>query len=118
MKVIIAGSRKILDKDIVEQAMLEAGFEITEVICGMAQGVDMLGAQIASELGIPVKNFPADWDTHGRAAGAIRNKQMGDYAQCHNGGLIAVWDGKSRGTAHMIDYANKKGLQVFVKVLL
>jgi len=28
--------------------------------------------------------------------------------------LIAIWDGKSKGTKHMIDIANKKGLKVFV----
>ena len=30
------------------------------------------------------------------------------------GVLIAFWDGKSRGTKHMIDLANKHGLRVFV----
>ena len=28
--------------------------------------------------------------------------------------LIAVWDGVSRGTKHMIDIAKKNGLSVFV----
>lgn len=29
---------------------------------------------------LPVKQFPADWKTHGKAAGPIRNKQMAEYA--------------------------------------
>jgi hypothetical protein len=29
--------------------------------------------------------------------------------------LVAVWDGKSRGTAHMIEIAKEKGLLVHVK---
>lgn len=33
---------------------------------------------------------------------------MADNAE----GLIAFWDGKSRGTSQMIDYAKKKGLMV------
>ena len=36
---------------------------------------------------------------------------MGNYSDA----LIAVWDGKSRGTKHMIYYARKKGLVVYVK---
>jgi glycerophosphoryl diester phosphodiesterase len=35
---------------------------------------------------------------------------MGDYADA----LVAVWDGSSRGTAHMIKYAKEKGLKVHV----
>ena len=31
--------------------------------------------------------------------------------------LLAFWDGKSKGTKHMIDYANKKGLMVKVVYL-
>jgi hypothetical protein len=30
--------------------------------------------------------------------------------------LIAIWDGKSRGTAHTIREAKKKGLLVFVEI--
>ena len=36
---------------------------------------------------------------------------MGDFADA----LIAIWDGKSRGTKNMIDYATKKGLKVYVE---
>ena len=54
--------------------------------------------------------FPADWDKHGRAAGPIRNKQMADYADV----LIAVWDGKSRGTKNMIDEMNKLMKPVYI----
>jgi hypothetical protein len=28
--------------------------------------------------------------------------------------LVAIWDGKSRGTANMIQEAEKRGLRVFV----
>ena len=34
---------------------------------------------------------------------------MAKYANA----LIAFWDGKSKGTKHMIDIATKKGLDVF-----
>jgi hypothetical protein len=35
---------------------------------------------------------------------------MADYAD----GLIAFWDGKSKGTKHMIDTATQKGLVVHI----
>lgn len=110
MKTIIAGSRDIYDYEVVLSAVKESGFEITEVVNGMARGVDTLGGLYGRSNGIPVKQFPADWDTYGKRAGVMRNVQMAEYADA----LIAVWDGKSRGTKHMIDTATKKGLKVYV----
>jgi len=113
MKVIIAGSRTITDYKIVEDAVNESEFNISEVVCGKAKGVDLLGETYGKENNIPIKYFPPDWKTYGKKAGFIRNKMMGDYAH----GLIAVWDGESPGTRHMIEYAKKKGLSVFVKIV-
>ena len=110
MKTIIAGSRTISSIQIVEQAILESGFEITEVVSGKAKGVDTLGEVWAALHGVPVKGFPANWDEHGKAAGYIRNIAMAHHADA----LIAVWDGVSRGTGHMIEQAKKKGIKVFV----
>lgn len=103
MKVIIAGSRSILNWDVVAQAIQSAPFKITEVVSGGAQGVDYLGECLAELHGMAVKQFPADWRAHGKAAGPIRNKQMAQYAD----GLIAIWDGDSRGTANMIHEMEK-----------
>jgi hypothetical protein len=54
--------------------------------------------------------FKADWDKHGKAAGPIRNQQMAQEAD----GLIAFWDGKSRGTKDMIQKALNYGLETHV----
>ena len=62
---------------------------------------------------IPIKYFPADWKKHGINAGFIRNALMCDYVG-PNGGLIALWDGKSKGTKKIIDLAKGKGLAVSV----
>ena len=112
MKTIIAGSRGINDYSIVRQAILESRFEITEIVSGGAYGVDTLGERYARENNIPIKRFLPDWNKYGKKAGILRNQEMGDYADA----LIAIWDGKSRGTKFMIDYAKKKGLRVFVKM--
>lgn len=113
MKVIIAGSRGITSLKEILNAIEEAPFPITELVCGMAKGVDMASWAWAYDTGIPIKEFKANWTLHGRAAGAIRNVQMAEYAEA----LIAIWDGKSVGTSHMIDTAQDKGLKVFVKIV-
>jgi len=115
-KTIIAGSRTITSYEIVQKAILlahGAGVEITEVVSGKARGIDTLGEEWAKANNVPVAEFPvkpADWKRYGKRAGYLRNQQMGKYAEA----LIAIWDGKSRGTGHMIDIADNLGL--FVKV--
>lgn len=114
MKTIIAGSRGITNLRVVEKAIEDSGFEITEVVCGGARGVDDLGRKWAGNGNrIPVKMFPANWDAFGKSAGYKRNVQMAEYADA----LIAIWDGKSRGTMHMINIAKEKKLKVFVLVV-
>jgi hypothetical protein len=112
MKTIIAGSRGIDDLTIVNDAVQCSGFTITEVVSGTARGVDRLGEEWANINEKPIKRFPAKWDTHGKSAGVIRNVEMARYAEA----LIAIWDGESRGTKHMIDVARQKGLQVYVYI--
>ena len=110
MRVIIAGSRGITDYEEVKKAVNASGFNITEVVSGKARGVDTLGEQWADENGIPVKPFPAKWG-RGMNAGHIRNGEMAEYAHA----LIALWDGKSTGTADMIKKAHAKNLYVYVR---
>lgn len=112
MKTIIAGSRKITDYDILEAAIAASGFTITEVISGGAKGVDSLGEWFATKNEIPLKVFPY-LKKYGKAGGPIRNEQMADYAEA----LIALWDGESRGTAHMINAAKIRGLRVYVEMI-
>lgn len=99
MKVIIAGSRHMPFSmyPLIQQAVDKSGFNITEVVCGMARGADMFGAKWAYENKIPVKKFPADWDKHRKAAGYIRNAEMAQYADA---AIIFIWDGSS-GSADM-----------------
>jgi hypothetical protein len=112
MKTIIAGSRSIVKYDIVKEYIVKANFNITEVVCGMAKGVDLLGKEYAEENDIPIKEFPANWDLYGKRAGHLRNTEMAKYADA----LIAIWDGKSPGTKNMIDEAYKYKLKVFIEI--
>jgi hypothetical protein len=81
-----------------------------EIVSGGAKGADSLGAKFASTYGLQLKKFPADWKQNGKSAGYVRNVVMADYGDI----LIAFWDGKSKGTKHMIGISNMKGLEVHV----
>lgn len=126
-RIIIAGSRTITDYETVVQAIQNSGFEITEIVSGKANGVDMLGERYAKEHNIPVKEFPADWDNldvegavirmhpisgtkYNIKAGFMRNAQMAEYAD----GLIAITNG-SHGTADMIKEAKLNFLKIYVE---
>lgn len=110
MKTIIAGSRDGVSLKDVEKAVAECGWKITGVVCGCARGADTAGETIGIRMNVPIYKYPADWNKYGRAAGLIRNTQMAENAEA----LIAVWDGRSRGTQNMIRTAKAKGLKVFV----
>jgi hypothetical protein len=110
VKVIIAGSRRITEYDTVVCAVTDSWFAITEVISGGAAGVDRLGERYAKEHNLPFRVFPADWNRHGKYAGYKRNVEMAKNADA----LIAIWDGESRGTKHMIDIADLYGIQIYV----
>ena len=113
MKTIIAGSRDITDYEELKRAVASCGWDVTTVVSGAAHGVDRLGEIYAIEMGLPLELYPAHWNTHGRSAGYIRNGLMASRADA----LIAIWDGSSKGTKHMIDIANKKALKVYVHML-
>jgi hypothetical protein len=110
MKVIIAGSRTIRDYARVCHAVRRSGFAISRVVSGMAAGVDSLAVRYAKEHGLPCDGFPAEWKRWGRSAGYRRNVQMAAHADA----LIAIWDGKSPGTRHMIEVAKARGLRIVV----
>jgi hypothetical protein len=101
MKIIIAGSRRLHPPTACITRLLERrGWltSITEVVCGGAAGVDWSGERWAIQHGVPIHKMRADWDRYGRRAGPIRNQLMAEYAD----GLIAIWDGESTGTSHMV----------------
>ena len=114
MRLIVAGGRNLNDTrfihDAIDKILCNTDLSEVELVCGMARGVDMVAFQWANKNNVPIKEFPADWDAHGKAAGPIRNRQMSNYAT-H---LIAFHDGVSRGTKNMLEEANKVGLRVRV----
>ncbi len=110
-KLIVAGGRDFTDSDamnryigsIVMHATI-AGRQVS-IVSGMAHGADALGAAFARDQDIALYEFPADWNQYGKGAGFIRNREMAQFAD----GLLAFWDGKSRGTKHMIETMQDMG---------
>jgi hypothetical protein len=116
-KVIIAGSRSFNDYELLkERCDYWLGNEIKidlQILSGTANGADKLGEKYALERGYKVIKFPADWETYGKKAGYLRNKEMAKVGDI----LIAFWDGKSKGTKHMIDLAKEfKIFTILVKI--
>lgn len=110
--IVVAGTRTFDDYELLS-AWIDAmrGFyQDVKLVSGGAKGADALAERYASDNNIEIDVFNADWNKHGKAAGPKRNKQMAEVADV----LLAFWDGKSRGTANMIDEAKQRGVQTHV----
>ena len=120
--VVIAGSRSITDyfpfekemdfiMDVMFQGRIGTGVPVREehevinpvIISGTARGTDRLGEKWAELRGFPVLRMPADWNTHGKRAGYIRNHKMVRAADA----VVVFWDGESRGTRHTMNIAKE-----------
>ena len=81
------------------------------VVEGGAKGADSLAKKVANKLGIEVREYPAEWDKYGRAAGPIRNQEMlGEKPD-----LVLAFHSnieKSKGTKNMITLARRQGVHV------
>ena len=113
MKTIVAGSRTITNSKCLEEAIACSQIPITEIVSGGAKGVDTLAIAYAQQHQIPLTIMRANWDKFGKSAGFRRNSEMATYAEA----LIALWDGESRGTLHMINVAKERGLRVYTHFL-
>lgn len=111
MRVIIAGSRSVT-QDQVNEAFTRCPWasSVTCVVSGGAKGADEYGEILAANLGIQVEIYQPEWSRYGKQAGPVRNREMAKNAE----GLIAIWDGLSRGTENMINLAKKAGLRIYV----
>lgn len=122
MKLIIAGTRTATEAQVrkaLDRFQIDT-LGVAEVVSGGNKnwdwrsqsmiGADYWGEAWAKSKGIGVTRFPAQWDRYGRSAGPRRNRVMAEYADA----LLAIWDGKSRGTQSMIEEALNLGLTAFV----
>ena len=121
LRVIIAGGRDFDDYDLLKKYVIKIITKktltpySTKIISGCARGADKLGEKFAKEMSLDIISFPADWEKFGKSAGYRRNVEMAKFASEKGKGiLIAFWDGKSKGTNHMINIANQHNLEIYV----
>jgi len=112
-KLAIVGSRSFNDYDkakaIIDEVIAENP-TINEIVSGGANGADKLAERYAQENNLKIKIFYPEWSKYGKRAGFIRNEKIWQYADLG----IAFWDGKSRGTQHSFDLANKLGKKIII----
>ena len=74
-RVIICGSRNFNDYELLKEKCdyflsrkINDGSKVV-IVSGCARGADQLGEKYASERGLAVLKFPANWDKYGKRAG-------------------------------------------------
>lgn len=114
-KLIVAGGRDFADYDLLANTLnaLEQSHlsdKSVSIVSGMARGADALAYMFAHRNNVKVYERPAQWDRFGKQAGFRRNSEMAKEAD----GLLCFWDGKSKGTEHMINQMAQLRKPVFV----
>lgn len=110
-RVLITGSRNWTDQQAVRDTLVTHMRKGDTLVSGACPtGADALCEQFWAPYG-PVERHPADWSTHGRAAGPLRNQAMVDTAPDL---VLAFPLGDSRGTWDCVRRARTAGLAVIV----
>ena len=100
MKIAIVGSRGVVVNNI-ERYVSDA----TEIVSGGAVGVDSCAREFAKKKGLKLTEFLPEYALYGRGAPIVRNKKIVDYADK----IIVFWNGHSKGSLSVINYAKKVG---------
>lgn len=117
MRVLICGSRhwaKPVPVDVVVGGFKAVYGTETVIIHGAAQGADSMAGSAAHRHGLDCEPYPADWDTHGKSAGPLRNQRMLDEGKPE---VVVAFTNDlpgSKGTADMVRRALKAGLPVYI----
>lgn len=109
MRVLVCGDRAWTAREMIREVLEQA--RPTLVIHGGARGADTLAGEVAEEMDLPVKVFPADWKRYGKAAGVLRNQQMLDEGQPD---LVLAFHTDltcSKGTLDMVRRAKAAGIR-------
>jgi len=114
VRVIVTGSRAWEDEAAIMRRLAALPASCTIVVgynpdTELPYGVDKIAYHLAHALNLSVETHPADWKSYGKVAGLVRNTEM---ARAGASLCIAFWDGRSRGTKHMIGQAHAHGIPV------
>jgi hypothetical protein len=78
------------------------------IIHGGARGADSIAGDWAAINWVKFEEYKAEWNTHGKAAGCIRNQKMLDDGKPD---MVLAFPG-GRGTAHMVALARAAKIPV------
>ncbi|GAG77205.1 unnamed protein product, partial [marine sediment metagenome] len=108
--IVIIGSRD-LDEDFVVDKLINilSSIEKVSIISGGARGVDTYVSQCCETMSIPIKIIKPI-NPSNKLDYLFRNVEIITLADK----IIAFWDGKSKGTKFVIDYATARGKEVEV----
>ena len=106
MKLLIAGSRSITDFDFTKYIPPETEL----IICGGAKGIDTAAENFADKKKISKLVLRPNYSLYGKAVPLKRNEVMVNLAER----VLIIWDGKSKGTKSMLDFAEKLGKEVIL----
>lgn len=107
-RVVVAGCRNFNEYEKAKKYInicisnIKTKYELI-FLSGGCRGADTLGERYAKENGYKIERHSADWGKFGKSAGPKRNREMADAADY----VICFWDGKSKGTKSMIEFAKK-----------
>lgn len=108
MRIIVCGSRTWSDPTLIERAMRNVSggdlASVTWVHGHCRRGAD----RICDRLAPGCERHEADWDTHGKSAGHVRNVRMANLGA----DLCLAFDRHSPGTADMIRVARLNRIRV------
>lgn len=108
--VIVTGSRKWFDYDVIAKALETAKPDL--VVHGGATGADKIAEGWAKDHCIPVLLYTADWKQYGKSAGPRRNAQM---VSNHPTAIVLAFPMRgSLGTWSCVRIAKACGMKVIV----
>ena len=82
MRILVTGSRNWTNKDAIEKNLFfealhhPSNDQVTLVSGNCPTGADAMAERFARLSGWNVELHPADWNTHGKKAGFLRNAEM------------------------------------------
>ena len=110
MRVAVVGSRELYIDDL-GRYLPE---DVTEIVSGGAEGTDTSARKYAMLHGIKLTEFLPEYEKYGRAAPLMRNLQIIENADL----VLAFWNGRSRGTRHVIDECRKRSMPLVVNMIV